>query len=154
MKNNKKILILASLFLLTKFSLITFSIFIRDLTGSGVVATAQWNVSLDQSGVNNRLSVVSGRIDSTASYTLNIENNSEVDVVYSIVIDNLPSGITILLDNVESIGETNNKVIFGDVGTINASDTVTHTLTFRAESGSSFINNKEVDINVITRQTI
>ena len=56
------------------------------------------------------------------AYTVNITSTSEVDIIYSIIVDNVPSGVTVSLDNGNFTLPTNNKVIFANVSTINYSD--------------------------------
>lgn len=145
--------VLISLFLIP----IVFAIYRNVSNGNGTLSTATWNVSINQANENNNLSVIPAPNESTASYTINITSNSEVDAIYSIVINNLPSGVSVSIDNGEYVQETNNKIIFADVGTILYSDkdkTKKHSVTFKASSTASFVNNQEVDINVIARQSL
>ncbi len=123
---------------------------------TGNVISAEWNVSLNQENVENYLSVIPG--GRTDTYTLNIVSNSGVDVIYSIVISNLPTGISVKLDDAENFTEqTNNNIIFSDAGSILYSgleSTKTHTLTFKAESGTQVVNEQQINIDVIVRQFI
>ena len=91
----------------------------------------------------------------TWDVSLNITSQSEVDMLYNIVIDDLPSGVSVKLDNGSFIPESSGEVIFNNAGSILYSDvnkTKTHTLTFKAASGTSYVANEEININVITRQ--
>lgn len=124
---------------------------------NSTINLATWNVSLNQSQENNYLSIVPNPNETTESYTVNITSQSEVDVIYSIIIENLPSGVSISLDGGTYVPASNNKVMFSDVGTIAYTDltkTKSHTLTFKATSGASAVINQEVDVNVIVRQSI
>ncbi len=123
----------------------------------GDMAFASWNVTLNQNGINNYLSIIGNPNGTTASYNVNITGNAEVDIVYSITIKDLPTGVSVSLDGGEFIQEANHKVIINDVGTILYSDTNktrTHTLTFKANENAEYDNNHEVNINVIARQML
>ena len=136
---------------------VTYAIYKTGILGSGSISLASWNVTIDQSNESNYLSIVPDPNGTTASYRVNITNGSEVNVVYSIVIDNLPSGTSVSLDGGSFVSESNNKVTFSNVGTIPYSDSNrdrSHTVTFKASSGASYVNNQIVDINVVARQTI
>ena len=135
----------------------TYAIFKGGVLGSGSVSLARWSVTLDQEHEDGSLAITPDPDGTVASYTVNISSDSDVDVVYSIVIDNLPSGTSISLDGGTYVAEDNNKVIFSNVGTILYSDILkykSHTLTFKASSSAEVVSNQEVDIDVIARQTI
>lgn len=135
----------------------SYAIYRSYSTGGGNIATASWNVSLNQNNVNNNLTIISGENETTASYTINITSNSEVDVIYSIVIENLPSGVSISLDDGSFVAANNNKVVFTDVGTILYSDAnknKSHVITIKANSNTQYVNNQEIDVNVIARQAL
>ena len=120
---------------------------------SGNLISASWNVSLNQEGINNYLSVIPDSYN--ASYTLNVTSNSKVDVVYTVIISNLPAGIEVSFDGGAFRSQIDNTITFTDIGTILYSDSVktkSHTLTFKALTGSTLTNNKEVDIDVTFRQ--
>ena len=141
-----------------KYIVIPFSYaLLRSINNAnGNLVTATWNVTVNESG-NNYMSIAADPMDIEASYTINVTSQSQVDMIYSIVIDGLPSGVSVSIDNGEFVQETNNKVTFSNVGTIAYSDTIktkSHTLTFKATSSSNVVNEKEVDINVIARQAL
>jgi hypothetical protein len=157
-KRLKKILVFLIIgFVITVISY-SYSI-LRDSTNpNGNIKLAKWSVSLDQSGVENHISVIPGDATSTADYILNVESLSEVDIIYTVVINNVPTGVSVDFDNSGTFTpEVNNSVIFSDIGTIRYSDvshTKTHTLTFKADSTSSFVSDEEIDVNVIARQVL
>ena len=135
----------------------SYAIYRSYSTVGGNIATASWNVSLNQNNVNNNLTIIPGEAGTTASYTINITSNSEVDVIYSIVIENLPSGVSISLDDGSFVAANNNKVVFTDVGTILYSDAnknKSHVITIKANSNTQYVNNQEIDVNVIARQAL
>ena len=155
----KKILITTIIVLVLSFFIIpgSYAIYRNILNSNGNIAAAQWNVTLNQDGVNNYISVLAGDATSSASYTVNVRSISEVDIVYSIVVSNIPSGTTVALDNGSDQQPTNNQIIFNNAGTILYSDvnkTKTHTLTFKAASGATYVSNQEVNVDVIARQTL
>jgi len=149
--------ILVTLFIIP----MSYAIYRSYSTGGVTSAAASWNVSLNQNNVNNNLTIIPGENGTTASYTINITSNSEVDVIYSIVIENLPSGVSISLDDGSFVAannnNNNNKVVFTDVGTILYSDAnknKSHVITIKANSNTQYVNNQEIDVNVIARQAL
>lgn len=135
----------------------TYAIFRGVIGSSSSLVLASWNTSLNESGVNNYLSIVPEPNNTDASYTLNITNNSEVDIIYTIIIDNIPTGVSVKLGNGQFVQETNHKVIFSNAGTIyynGVSRTESCLLTFKASSSASYVNDHEIDISVIVSQPI
>lgn len=157
MKKIMPIPIIISILVILFIIPMSYAIYISYSTGGGNIATASWNVSLNQNNVNNNLTIIPGENGTTASYTINITSNSEVDVIYSIVIENLPSGVSISLDDGSFVTANNNKVVFTDVGTILYSDAnknKSHVITIKANSNTQYVNNQEIDVNVIARQAL
>ena len=153
LKNKKIIMIVATLLIVIPFS---YALLKSIAVANGNIVAATWNVTVNESG-NNYMSIAASPMDIEASYTIDVTSQSQVDMIYSIVIDGLPSGVCVSIDNGEFVQETNNKVTFSNVGTIAYSDTnktKSHTLTFKATSSSNVVNEKEVDINVIARQAL
>lgn len=156
----KKILMIVILVLVLAFLVVPGSLAIyRTISNpNGDVALATWNIELDQSEVNNHISITAGDATSVAHYTLNIVSNAQVDIIYSIVLNNLPTGTSVELDNSGTfIQESSGTVIFNEIGTINYSDlnkNRTHTLAFKAASGATYVTDQAVDVNVIARQTL
>lgn len=151
---NKKFNIIFALVMLSIFLIPTsFAIYKSQVSSSSSIVSAEWSVSLEQNGVDSDLTVIPGI--STDTYTLNIKSLSEVDVKYSIVISNLPTGVEVSLNGVDFVPESNGTITFSNAGTILYSPTGgtnSHTLTFRGTNSSSFVNNKRVDINIIAEQ--
>ena len=151
---NKKVGTVVILFAIAVFLIPTsVAIFVRRGGGSASLVSATWNVTLEQTGVNNNLTVVPET--ATATYTLNVKSLSEVDVKYSIVIGNLPTGIEVSLNGVDFSQASNGTITFNNAGTILYSAqnrTNTHTLTFRGATGASVVSNQAVTINVIAEQ--
>ena len=155
----KKILTIVILVLISSLFVIqsSFALYRRIFNPNGNIAAATWSVTLNQSNEENNLSIVAGDETSTASYTVNITSNSEVDIIYSIVVEDIPSGVHVKLDDGEYQTPSNNEVIFVDVSTINYTDqnkTKSHTLTFKADSNAEDTLNEEININVMTRQVL
>jgi hypothetical protein len=120
------------------------------------VTLATWNVTLNQTGVNDDLTIIPELLN--ASYTLNITSQSQTDIKYSIIISGLPTGVEISLDGGSYQSQQSNHTIsFANVGTILISDAVktkTHTLTFRAVTGATVVTEQDVDIDVVVKQLI
>jgi hypothetical protein len=134
---------------------LSYAIFKNIVFVDGTLATAIWNVTLVQDGIDNDLTVVPGAADAT--YTLNIKSLSEVDVKYSITLSNLPTGIEASIDGVTFPPVSNGTVTFKNAGTILYSaggSTNTHTLTFRGTNESTLVNSQAVTVNVVAEQII
>lgn len=157
MKKITPIPIIISILVILFIIPLSYAIYRSYSTGGVTMAAASWNVSLNQNNVNNNLTIIPGENGTTASYTINITSNSEVDVIYSIVIENLPSGVSISLDDGSFVAANNNKVVFTDAGTILYSDAnknKSHVITIKANSNTQYVNNQEIDVNVIARQAL
>ena len=159
MRKRRVLMILAITTLALLFLIpVVFALYRTSNAGNGTISTASWNVSINQLNENDYLSVVPGISESTANYAINITSNSEVDAIYSIVIDNLPTGVSVSADNGTTFTPAvNNKVIIADAGTMlyNGNPvTKRHVLIFKAASGTELVNNQAVDINVIARQMV
>lgn len=155
----KKTLLIVMLILVVSFFVVNgvLAIFRASANSTGNLALASWDVSLQQTGVENYISIIPGDATSTAQYTLNVRNLSEVDIIYSIIIDDVPSGVSIALDDGTFVAETNNQVIFNEVGTIHYSDqnkTKSHTLTFKGDYTAAYATDEEINVNVLARQIL
>ena len=132
----------------------SLGIYKQNSNTSKSVSTSDWNVSLNQNGINNTISIANN--GSTGTYTLKVVSDSEVDTEYSITISNIPSGVDVKLDNeVNYRTPTNGVVTIDPAGTITytgSSVEVTHTLTFRANNGATVVNNQTIDIDVEFKQ--
>ena len=141
----------------TFFRSTTYAIYKKIADGNGGMVAAQWNVSLNQTNEEDHLNVVPGANGNEVSYTLNIISASEVNITYKVVVDNIPVGVSVLLDGDAPDTLANNKATFNNVGTINYNDAVktkSHVLTFSADSTATIGNNYEIDIDVIAQQTL
>ena len=134
----------------------TYSIYRGVTSANGTLALATWNVTLNQTGVNNIVTIVPVTVSDT--YTLNITSNSQVDIEYTIVVSNLPAGVEVALDEDTPQSQDNeNKIVFSDAGTILYTDqekTKTHTLTFSAVANTTPVNSQSVSIDVIANQIL
>ena len=134
----------------------TFALYRNSKGSSGSMVTATWNVTRSQSQSGDSLEVYAG--GETDSYTLTVQSNSEVDVKNNIIIDNLPSGVEVDIDNTGYLTPTAGVLTIENNNTvINYNDAVktkTHVLTFKAEAGSTLVDNQEIDIDVEFRQGV
>ena len=145
------IVIMLSLFIIPS----SFSIIKMMNTGNSSVALATWSVSLNQNGENNYLSIVPEPENTNDSYVLSITSNSEVDITYSVIVDNLPTGVSVKADDGSFIPESNHKVMIPNVGVIRYNDenkTKQCILTFKASANATFVDEEEIDISVIISQ--
>ena len=155
----KKMLIIVILVSVLSFFVIraSYALYRNVVNPNGNIATATWNVTLNQDDEEKNLSIVAGDENSTASYNVNVTSTSEVDIIYSIVVDNIPDGVEVKLDDGEYQTPSDNQIVFSDVSTINYTSenkTKTHVLTFKAESNTEEVLDEEIDITVVARQTL
>lgn len=159
MQKNRVLKILSVMLLVSLFLVpIAFAMYRSVSNGNGTISTASWEVSINQLNENDYLSIIPGEDGTTASYAVNITSDSEVDAIYSFVINNLPAGVSVSADNGNTfIPSSNNKAIISDAGTILYTDTnktKRHVLIFKADTGTALVNNQAIDINVIARQAL
>lgn len=152
----KKIIIVAILFIFALFLVrSSFSLYRTSFAVNSSSNLATWNVTLEQTGVNNNLSIVAGL--STANYTLNVKSLSDVDVTYDVVISGLPNGVSVAFGDRAPQPASSGTVTITNAGTIlyNAQNkTNSHTLTFSAASNATYVNNQSVTVNVIAKQIL
>ena len=125
-----KLLLLVIAIPLVFYAIQTFAIFRKSGSGIGSLDTATWSVSRNQ-----------------------------VDVLYKIIISNLPADVEVDLDNTGYLPPTASGSLTIETANtvINYNDAIktkTHTLTFRATSEASFITNQEINIDVEFRQDV
>ena len=134
----------------------TFAIFRKSKTGAGTIDTATWSVTRSVSQNGDSIDLTKG--ENTDNYLLTVQSASEVDVIYSIIISNLPTGVEVDLDNSGNYRTPDNGTIRIDpAGTINYNDSIktkNHTLTFRATNGATPITDHEIDIDVEFKQDV
>ena len=132
----------------------TFALLRSSTSMNGTIDTATWSVTRNQSQSGDSIEIVPGL--STDSYTLTVQSNSEVDVIYSIIISDLPTGVEVDLDNSGNYRTpTSGTLRINSAGTINYNDSVktkTHTLTFRAANGTTPVSDQEINIDVEFKQ--
>lgn len=147
MGKKKLLLITFSIVLIILTATITYSKYQDNATGKVGIEGATWNVSL----------IGDDDIDLTTGeeqmYSVQVKNNSEVNVIYSIIIENLPDDIKVKLDDNEYVEETDNKIIFTNVGELLVGETVerSHELTFTTPLEAEETEN-EVSIKVQFKQ--
>jgi hypothetical protein len=147
----EKLLVILAIVSLTFFATFTYSRYKNVSKGSGTIRGASWSVSM--TGNNEDIVLTSGTTEQT--YTLTVTNNSEVDVVYSIELSNLPSGMKVKLDSGQYVEEVNNKITFNNAGTmLYGTSPVNHVLTFSSVLDAQEITNKNFNINVVFKQKI
>ena len=135
------------------FTMTTLSKYIYQITSTGSNNIAKWEVSLDTTGSNNNLDIVSGNNNET--YTVKVISNSEVAVNYSFVLTGIPHGITVNVDGVEKSSVGSDRIIFENVGTINANDSPKykiHSLIFSADPEINIPSINYIDLDVIFTQ--
>lgn len=149
-----KSIILVVTILLVFCAIQTFAIFRKIASGTGTLDAATWSVTRSQSQSGDSIDIMPGL--TTDDYTLTVQSNSEVDVIYSIIISNLPTGVEVDLDNSGNYRTpTSGTITIDPAGTINYNDaqkTKIHTLTFRATSGAQLVTDQSINIDVKFKQ--
>lgn len=154
----KKKILLLSVFAIFVFTVIvtTFAIFRGSGSAAGSLHAATWSISRSQSASGDSLEVIPELASDV--YNLTVTSNSEVDVVYTIIVSNLPTGVEVSLDNGTYQTPTSGTVRISNAQTvINYNDTVktkNHTLTFRATSSAQVVSDQEIDVDVEFKQSI
>ena len=150
------VLFLVVILMLTFCSMDTFAIFRKLGSGTGTLDAATWSVTRSQSQSGDSIDLTAGT--TTDDYILTVQSNSEVDVVYSIIISNLPTGVEVDLDNSGNYRTpTSGTITIDQAGEIYYNDAVktkTHTLTFRATSGATVVSDQSINIDVQFKQDI
>lgn len=151
--HNKAFEIVILVYLVSVFCIpSSLGIYKRASSSTKSLDAANWSVALDQTGVNGSVEVTKGDANGS-TYTLNVVSDSEVDVTYDVIVRNIPSGVQVKLGNGSFMPE-NSTVTFANAGTINYGDGPnTHTLTFKANSGTVIVNNQTITIDVDFRQS-
>lgn len=140
------LLIITNSYLLAKYT--------STINGNHNVDIAKWEVSYDTNdNASDTLNLVSGNV--TQDYIIKVISTSEVSAKYSIELSNLPNDIRASLDNGNDKTPINNKIVFNNVGTINASaqDNIKeHVITFSSVLGNSNLIDSNIYIDVIFDQ--
>ena len=157
MKKDKKSNLIIYLIAVASFFIIplSYALYKNSTYGNSQLASAVWSVSLNQTDVENELTIIPEI--KTDSYTLNVSSLSEVDITYDIVISDLPPGVSVALNDGTPLLASNGTVTFTNADTIlyNANNkTSSKTLTFSAENNATTVSNQTVTINVIAKQLI
>ena len=151
-----KPLILIITISLAFYAIYTFAILKSSASDTKTLQAATWSVTRSHSQSGDSIEVMPGL--TTDDYILTVQSNSEVDVVYKIILSNLPTGIEVSLDGGSYLTPTSGSLTIQTANTvINYSDvqkTKTHTLTFRATSGAPLVTDQEIDIDVEFKQDI
>ncbi|MBR2833748.1 MAG: hypothetical protein IKE75_04925 [Bacilli bacterium] len=153
------VLLFITIVLAATYALKTFGLLRSSANATGSLLTAEWSVTRSQSASTDSIEVVPGL--STDTYDLTVTSNSEVDVKYTVIISNLPTGIEVQLDDGTfqtpssgTIRMTNGGDVTGTINYNDATKTKTHTLTFRATSSAQAVSDQEIDIDVEFKQTV
>lgn len=158
-----KFLIIYFIFLTLSFTIFTLSKYVGTVNQSGTVTIAKWDVNLNTTTgnegiVNDTLNITSGEVSQGGvrqDYRLTVTNSSEVAVIYTIIVKDLPTGIKVGIDDgTLQDQDANHQVQFSNnsLYTMTASGsnrTKTHKLTFAAPLGTAEINNKGINVEVV-----
>ena len=150
---NKKIKIIVLVLIVSLICIpSTLSIFRRKANSTGSIDAAKWYVALNQEGISS--DVVALKDSTNGVYTLKIVSESEVDTAYSITVSGIPTGVDVALNNYDNgtfKTPSNGTVTFENAGVINytgSREEVLRTLTFKASSSATLVENKQVNVKV------
>jgi lipoprotein-anchoring transpeptidase ErfK/SrfK len=127
----------------------------KSTTGTGTLKAAKWDVDLTEDDDNN-LEVIRGEL-SNDRYTFTVSNDSEVDVVYKVILSNVPNNVQVKLDDGTYEGPTDGTITIDPAGTLLYSaqgSEQTHTLTFKALWGASLVTNEQIQLDVVISQKL
>ena len=154
-KLSPSILIIAILLIVGTIVPTSIALFRKSTTGTGTLRAAIWDVGLTEDN-DNSLEVIRGELTND-TYTFTVSNDSEVDVEYKVVLSNVPNNVQVKLDEGEFKNPTEGTITIDPAGTILYSSQEhekTHTLTFKALSSATLVNNAEIQLDVVIRQTL
>ena len=92
-----KTLILCIVIIIVSYAVHTFALMRASGSVNGSINTSTWSVTRNHSQSGDSINVYKG--GATDSYTLTVQSAAEVDVLYKIIISNLPSGVEVDIDN-------------------------------------------------------
>ncbi len=151
----KSFLLVSGVVLLSS-TILTFALVRFRSNSSGSIKSAKWSVSRNYSQPGDSIEIYKG--GDTDSYTLTVESASEVDVKYKIIIQNLPEGVEVDLDNTGYQTPSNGTLTIENANTVinynDAIKTKNHTITFKATNAASLVTNQAINIDVEFRQNI
>ena len=125
----------------------TFSKFNSNVTKTGTLSIAKWDVSSQMP--DSTINLIAG--DNTETYTLTVTSESETASNYSIIISNLPENVQVALDNNTFLSPTSGTVTFSNVGTFDANAVNTshnHTLKIKALLEANVQTGSNINVNV------
>ena len=152
-KSQINILILGMIVLISSIPN-TVALLRKATSGQAGFKTALWNVSMT-GGEDDSLDVMVGELNDD-SYTFKVTNSSEVDVVYNVIVRNIPSGVKAKLDEGVYETPTEGTITFANAGTIlysSESHENNHTLTFKAVDGAT-PNTSTITLDVVISQKL
>ena len=116
---------------------------------------AKWDVSIIIDEYHVLPTMVIGDDSTFQDYNFSITSISEVAADYSVIISNVPSGVSVKVDDDIIYDEDNNTISITNLGSFNAKDinsTHNHKLTFMVPIGIEEIENAILDLDVIITQ--
>jgi len=118
---------------------------------SSSATVAAWSTGVN-SAING-VNMVSG--SGAQNCTITVTSESEVSSAYSLVLSNIPNGVTVALDGGTAQTPSSGNLTFSNVNSFSASSGTTsrnHTLTFNTALSTAATSLSNVAINVIFTQ--
>lgn len=107
--------------------------YISSVSASNSARVAVFAVSCSSADANTSKSIQAGSED-TASYSVTVQNLSEVSIEYTIMLENLPSGVTV----------KGNESTF----TLGINQSRQHTITLQASKDAEVVNEQRVQVKI------
>ena len=136
------------IFITAYLSVNTLSKYVGISSGSGNIQVAKWEVSAI-SDSEDTMNIIAE--NTTAAYEVKISSTSEVGCTYSILIENVPDGVKIKIDDESAIAPSDGTITFENCGHFDANSqgtVLTHTLTVEADVSAGEINDEELNVDI------
>lgn len=128
------------------FTAETFSKFLSIINVSGSLEVAVWDVALANPDAED-VSLIAG--NTTQDFLLTVTSTSEIASNYSIVITNVPAGVSVKIDNGSEFTPENNVIIIPNVGSFEANDANSqhqHTITVIASIDTGVLDKEQLSL--------
>lgn len=149
-KLKKKFIIFFAIYIIfisTYLVINTFSKLNANITKTGTLSVAKWDVSSNIP--DNTINLIAG--NNIENYTLTVTSKSETASNYSIIISNLPENVQVALDDNTFISPSSGTVTFNNAGSFNANSANTshnHTLKIKALLGADSQSGSNISVNI------
>lgn len=135
---------------------ITYSRFVTNSETGIRTPLATWDVDVLPDVANPEVLELVSKNVSSASYALNVTSESNVASIYSLVITDIPSSITVSVDDGSVLTPSGGEIRINNLGSFSANSankTKQHILTFYS-STDTLVGSYQVKLNVVVKQRL